>query len=76
MDMSQKYRITVRGELGESWLDCLEGFEISPAVDDRGDATTSLLGPVSDQAALRGLLIKLWDFNLVLVSLALVQDQE
>jgi hypothetical protein len=29
---------------------------------------TTLTGPVADQAALRGLLSKIWDLNLVLIS--------
>jgi hypothetical protein len=29
---------------------------------------TTLTGPVPDQAALRGMLIKIWDLNLILLS--------
>jgi hypothetical protein len=67
---SQVYRITVQGMVDQSWSDWFEGMTIaSEHVSD--DATiTTLTGAVPDQAALRGILLKIWDLNLSIVSLA------
>jgi len=57
------YEIVVRGQLDEKWSEWLSGMTITSL----GDVTT-LTGPVPDQAALRGLLSKIWDLNLTLIS--------
>jgi hypothetical protein len=43
---------------------------------DGGKPTTTLLGTVVDQAALRGVLCQLWDLKLVLISVARVDSGE
>jgi len=67
---SQVYQIKVQGMVDQSWSDWFEGMTIvSERVSD--DATiTTLTGAVPDQAALRGILLKIWDLNLSVVSLA------
>lgn len=62
------YQIIVDGELDASWRDWLDGFEFSIERGADGCCTTRLSGP-ADQPALRGILIKLWDMNLDLISL-------
>ena len=57
------YQIQVQGRLDPAWADAFNGM----AATSRGGVTT-LRGPVADQAALRGMLCKLWDLNLALVS--------
>ena len=57
------YQIKVQGRLDESW----SGWFNSMAVAFEGD-TTTLTGSVVDQAALRGILSRLWDLNLALIS--------
>jgi len=57
------YEIQILGRLGQDWSDWLDGMAIS---FERG--VTTLTGPVADQAALRGILTRLWDVNLALVS--------
>ena len=64
-----EYRITVEGRLDKSWGDWFGGMMIS--FDDR---VTVLTGPVADQAALRGLLNKIWDLNLRLVSIQTLES--
>jgi len=63
------YRIQILGKLDESWSGWFSGMAI---VSD--DATTTLTGAVADQPALRGILTKLWDLNLDLISVNRVQD--
>ncbi len=58
------YQIRVKGVLDESWSDWFGGLTITP----RASGETLLTGPVRDQAALHGLLVKIRDLGLVLLS--------
>ena len=58
------YHIRVKGILDEGWSDWFCGMTITPQTT--GD--TLLTGPVRDQAALHGLLAKVRDLGLVLLS--------
>lgn len=62
------YHITVQGRLDEVWGQWLNGLTIETAANDRGAIVTTLTGEIVDQAALRGLLNRLWDWNLTLIS--------
>jgi len=63
------YEIIVQGELDRSWETFLEDLAVTPGrTGERSLPTTTLVGPVTDQAALRGLLCKLWDLNQTLIS--------
>ncbi len=57
------YQIQVQGRIDEGWSDWFSGM----IVTFEGGVTT-LTGPVADQPALRGMLCKLWDLNLTLIS--------
>ncbi len=57
------YRIKLRGRLDQNWSDWFEQMAISTEGDQ-----TILTGPVADQAALHGLLIRIRDLNLMLLS--------
>ncbi len=58
------YQIRVKGHLGDCWADWFEGLTVS----QEEDGTTVLTGPIADQAALHGLLIKLRNLCLPLIS--------
>ena len=58
------YRITIKGRLDESWAELLE----NPCIAHDADGNTVLSGPLVDQAALHGLLRKIRDLNLSLIS--------
>ena len=60
-----QYEIRVEGHLGTRWSAWFDGLDISSG----GDGTTVLRGPVVDQAALHGLLQKLRDVGIPLISL-------
>jgi hypothetical protein len=66
-----QYEIIVEGQLGARWSAWFEGLEISPGPG----ATTILHGPIEDQAALHGLLQKLRDLGIPLVSVAPVPPE-
>ncbi|HAY84858.1 MAG TPA: hypothetical protein DCY42_08050 [Chloroflexi bacterium] len=57
------YQITVAEFYNESWSEWLGGMQISPGVDADGFQVTICTGKFPDQAALRGVLNKLWDLN-------------
>ncbi len=69
-----KYQIIVRGVLDESWGNWLGQPEITYTVRD-GIGATTLQIDVPDQPALLGLLNRLADMNLFLVSVQLREDQ-
>ena len=58
------YQIRIKGHLGDRWADWFEGLTIT--LEEGGD--TLLTGPVADQAALHGLLRKVRDLGLLLIS--------
>ena len=66
IDLSQPmiYQIRVKSHLGSDWTDWFEGMTIT--LEEEGD--TLLTGPVADQAALHGLLKKVRDLGVPLVS--------
>ena len=66
-----QYEICVKGHLGPHWSHWFEGFAI--ALQANGE--TLLSGSVIDQAALYGVLIKVRDLGLPLISVVPVQPK-
>jgi hypothetical protein len=60
---SRDYRIKLKGRLDQKWSGWFEQMTISAKGNE-----TILTGPVADQAALHGLLIRIRDLNLTLLS--------
>ena len=63
------YEIRLKGHLDGRWADWFEGLTITP--EDNGD--TRLTGPVVDQAALHGLLKKVRNLGITLLSINRVE---
>ena len=63
------YQIKIKGHLGCQWTDWFEGLTIT--LEDNGE--TLLTGPVVDQAALHGLLKKVRDLGMPLLSVICVE---
>ena len=63
-DQPMVYQIRVKGHLGPGWTDWFEGLTIT--LEEGGE--TLLTGPVEDQAALHGLLKKVRDLGMPLIS--------
>jgi hypothetical protein len=63
------YQIRIKGHLGSQWTDWFESLTIT--LEEDGD--TLLTGPVVDQAALHGLLKKVRDLGLPLISVSPVE---
>jgi hypothetical protein len=66
------YEIRVRGHLDARWANQFEGLTITL----EEDGNTLLSGPVGDQAALHGLLKKVRDLGMPLVSVVQVQSNK
>ncbi len=70
------YRIIVEGRIDPSWSEWLDDFQIDSKKEGGSMYLTIISGFVTDQAALRGLLNRLWDLNLVLRSIQQVGPME
>ena len=71
-DESAVYQIKVEGTLDERWSDWFSGLAVVAGGEGEGAPVTTLTGRM-DQAALRGILTKVWDLNLTLVSVVPVE---
>lgn len=68
----RRYQIIVEGRVDVSWADWFSQMELLPCIRPDGSWRTSLIGDVVDQAALRGILTRLWDLNLTVISVRVV----
>ena len=64
------YEIRMKGELDQRWSDWFDGFTIAPVTEDE----TLLTGTVADQAALHGVLHKIRDLGLPLLSVQRLEE--
>ena len=67
-----RYEIRLRGHLENRWAAWFDGMTLS----HERDGSTVLSGPVFDQAALHGLLQKVRDIGLPLVSVTYVEPND
>jgi hypothetical protein len=71
LDRPETYQIKVPDELDERWSDWGEGMTVTIENEGNGHAVTTLTGTV-DQAALQGLLRRLYSLGLPLISVVCV----
>jgi hypothetical protein len=70
------YQIRVQGRLDEHWSDWFNGMTIV-CENERGDPPiTTLTVAAADQAKLRGILSKIWDLNLAVISVAQIEPEK
>jgi hypothetical protein len=67
-----RYEIRLKGRLSSRWAARFDGMTLS----HDGDGTTVLRGPVVDQAALHGLLARVRDLGLPLLSVTQVEPDQ
>jgi hypothetical protein len=67
-DPPKVFQIRIQGHLNQQWMDWFEGLRITL---EKG-GTTLLSGPVTDQSALHGLLKKIRDLGMPLLSVNVV----
>ena len=68
----ERYEIRIKGHLDDKWADWFEGLTITR--EDNGE--TLLIGPVVDQAALHGVLRKVRDLGMPLLSVSRVRPSQ
>jgi hypothetical protein len=71
-DEPGRYEIRIKGHLDNRWADRFDGLTIT--LEENGE--TRLTGPVVDQAALHGLLRKVRDLGMPLLSVICVGSSE
>lgn len=59
------YEIRLQGRFDDRWGTWFDGFQLTA----EADGTTTLTGPVTDQAALHGLLRRIGDLGVTLISI-------
>jgi hypothetical protein len=72
----QVYQIRVQGGLDKRRSDWFEGMTLGLERTSDDTLITTLTGAVADQARLRGILSKLWDMNLMLISVIRIGTRE
>jgi hypothetical protein len=68
MDQPATYQIRIQGQLDESWSEWRGGLAISSEIPGE----TLMIGQITDQAALHGILDKLYAMNLSLIAFSRV----
>lgn len=66
------YRIAIAGHLDQEWSEWFDGLAITPL--ESGE--TVLTGPLADQAALHGVLMKIRDLGLPLLAVARIETED
>jgi len=62
--------ITVQGRVASHWTRLLGELQHSYRRSEDGDEVTDLCGKLADQSALQGVLKRIWDLNLTVLSVA------
>ena len=63
-----RYEIRVGGHLGQRWTAWFEEMEITKAFDQNGFPITNLTGTIVDQSELHGILAKIRDIGIPIIS--------
>lgn len=72
MDRATAYRIRVRGQLGSQWSAWFDDVEVAEA----SGGETTFIGPLPDQTALHGVLARIRDLGLELVSVEALEPDD
>lgn len=62
------YQLKVKGELDKSWSDWLGSFQVTSEKQEDGMVITTLTVDAADQSALFGILDRVRDLNILLIS--------
>ena len=68
------YKITIKGRLNAHWGKWFSDYVEDIVVPESESNQTVLTVCIPDQAALRGILSRIWDLNLILISVVKVCD--
>jgi len=71
------YEIKIKGRLDEHWKQWFEGMELGNVTNgETGQQCTLITGSIADQPALHGLLAKIRDLNLTLISVREINPKD
>jgi hypothetical protein len=75
--MTEQDRVQIRVEdwINERWADWFDGITMTYEGTREHAPVTVLTGPLVDQAALRGILTRIWDLNLAVISVNRVESK-
>lgn len=76
LDSPTTYQIEVKGYLEEHWSDWFDGMTVVPQINQLDTSVTKLTGNVIDQAALHGILRKLYDLGMPLLSVNCIDQKQ
>ena len=65
-----RYEISLQGHLDERWATRFEGMRVKNSLDQQGFPITVLSGMISDQAALHGVIAKIRDIGIPVISVS------
>ena len=71
-DGAGRYEIRLKGHLDARWAAWFDGLTLTTC----SDGTTTIRGPVADQAALHGLLLRVRDLGMPLISVVRIQPDQ
>jgi len=73
----EKFEIKIKGLLDEHWRQWFEGMELCNVTNgETGQECTLITGLIADQPALHGLLAKIRDLNLTLISVRKINPKD
>jgi hypothetical protein len=72
LDQPAVYNIQIQGRLEERWSRWFDDMEITVRSEANSPTVTSLTGEVVDQSALHGVLNRIRDLNIPLISVQLI----
>ncbi len=75
LDQPAVYKIQVQGRLKESWTRWFDGMEIIVNSEPGVVTITTLTGEVADQSALHGVLNRIRDLNIPLISVERIVEE-
>jgi hypothetical protein len=73
---TEEYQIKVKGWLDERWSEWFDNMTITNLSDSSNEPVTLFTGRVIDQAALHGLLTKIYNLGLPLLSINRIQSHD
>ncbi len=73
LDRPTTYQIKVPGRISDNWSDWFDGMTIDVEGGGDGPTVSTLTGVVADQAALQGLLDRLYSLGLALLAVERIE---
>jgi len=74
-DQPAIYEIRVQGRLDETWSTWFDGMAVTVGKSSSHKTVTTLAGPIADQAALHGILSRIRDLGLPLLSVQCLEEE-